>query len=470
MAATVPMHVNATLPPTRAATLFLLGSALTACGRPEAPRDVLLVTIDTLRADLVGAYGHPRPATPRIDAIAERGLLFERHYSAVPKTAPSHTTMFTGLWPSEHGLRRNGHVLAPEVPVLAEAFAGAGYTTAAVVGSMVLESRFGLDRGFDLYDDDIPLADGERRGRRTNAERFASDVVDHALAILRSRDDREPLFLWVHVFDPHAPFEAPEAHIQPGSREDFRRRVEPSRLFTPDQLINAYIGYELEVAYTDHHLGRLFDAWDQRSGPAGSIVAITSDHGEGLGEHGFLDHGLYLYEEQLHVPLVVRAAGLLPAGERVSQPTSMVDLAATLTSLAGIDSDLPGTDLRTLLQGGAPRPVVAERPLYGEWDYDRPSRKAALELYPDRGNSRGAQLTVVADDWKLIESSDVQPELYGLRDDPREQQNLGALQGERLQALRDALGTWKSSLRPPADGGELTDEGTLQMLEALGYR
>lgn len=459
--------------PTLLSTSLLLWT-LTACApTDDAPRDVLFITVDTLRADMVGVNGHPRPSTPNLDRIGEAGVVFERHYSTVPMTAPSHATMFTGLWVAEHGLLRNGNTFPAEVPTLAETYREAGYRTAAVIGSMVLDKKFGMDRGFDVFDQSIELRDGLRRRRKTSAERYASEVVDVALSILDDTPQDQPLFLWVHVFDPHAPFEAPERHIEAaGSKVHFRPRLENTRLFLREELLGAYLGYELEIAYTDHELGRLLEAWDTRERGPNSVVAITSDHGEGMGEHGLMEHALFLYEEQLHVPLVIRAPGRIEPGSRVETPTSMIDLAATLVELAtpGADSPLPGADLTGALRGEAVRTVAAERPYFSDFDLELAPRAQALTLYEDRGNARGAQVTLIDSDWKFIKSADVQPEIYDLVEDPSELENLYREQSERLAEFESRLGQWSQGLAPTAASESLEDEDTLRMLEALGYR
>ncbi|WP_419191813.1 sulfatase [Engelhardtia mirabilis] len=449
--------------------------ALTACSHaPKGPRDVLLVTIDTLRADMLSSYGHPRRSTPNLDALAASGARFERHYSTAPMTGPSHATMLTGLYSSEHGLLRNGKLYPSEPPCLPEELADAGYQTLAVVGSKVLDAKFGMDRGFDVYDDEINIEDGERRGRPVSAERYASEVVDTALAYLGEMSESEPVFAWIHVFDPHAPFEAPvELLPRRNVQAIFDDRLEPSELFDRAHLLKAYIGYELEIAYTDQEIGRLLEGWNARERGRDSVVCVTSDHGEGMGEHGYMGHGLYLYDEQLHVPLILRARGVFEPGLVVSERTSAIDLGATLLGLSGAVEEvrLPGGDLAAFGRGeGGPRDVVAERPLFSEWDLDQSQRRAALDQFDDRGNARGTHVALVADDWKYIWSSDVGPELYDLVADPREVSNVAAQAEQRLGDLAERFDLWRRARQPAFVNEELDDDETLKMLEELGYR
>lgn len=291
---------------------------------------MLLVTIDTLRADRVGAYGDAAARTPRLDALAREGTLFEAAFSPVPLTLPAHATLLTGLLPPQHGVRGNGSfALGPDPRTLAEALKQRGLATAAFVGGFPLARRFGLDRGFDVYDDAMERAPGLHFDF---AERRADRVVAGATTWLARTAG--PAFLWVHLYDPHAPYDPPEAY----------RDADP---------------YRGEIAFADAMLGRLLDAWDARPGP--SVVAVTSDHGEAFGEHGEESHGLFVYDTTLRVPLVLREPDRR-APRRVAASVGIADVAATLAELAGAEA-LPGQSLlRPAPRGDAP----AARPLYAE--------------------------------------------------------------------------------------------------------
>lgn len=472
------------------AALGLLPCAA-GCSKAPAPpivRDVLFITMDTTRPDLIGAFGHPRPSTPSLDRIASAGAVFTRHYSTSSMTCPSHASMFTGLVPAEHGLVRNGRVLGAGLPTVAGELSLAGFQTAAVVGSKVLDRRFELDRGFDIYADQIAVGEGVRS---TGAERPASEVVDVALEILATADRDRPLFLWVHVFDPHRPFVELEGRPRPGAIEHFMQRVEPSELYRLKRLATEFAQYEAEIHATDAELGRLLEAWDARAAapdaPRPDAVVVTADHGEGMGEHGYARHMLYVYEEQIRVPLIVRARDAIEGGARSDAATSMLDLGRTLLGLAGaVDGStgagsfeggrLPGEDLVPLLSdAAAPRTrVVAQRPLLGEHKLSMPAIAAALVMHPDRGRSRADQFALVADrgnvPLKYIWSSDTPPELYDLAADPTESDNLAARRTEMVAELQAELDAWRAGLREAPDSDELTDEDTLRMLEELGYR
>lgn len=461
----------------RSPPLFLVALLAVACAESRPP-DCLLVTVDTLRSDFLSCYGYPRLATPRIDALAEAGALFEQHYTTIATTAPAHATLLTGLYPREHGLLRNGPPLDPDVPYLPEFLQEAGYRTGASIGARVLASRAGFARGFEFFDEDFGESVLKPGGRNAKYERFATSVVDRALEFLE-RDDGRPTFLWVHLYDPHHPFEPPEpSPLQPNrALEFFAKRAEPSEAFSRSYLATLLAGYEAEVSYTDRQLGRLLDAWDRRDGAPGSLVVLTSDHGEGLGEHMYEGHGFFLYEEQLRIPLVLRMSGRVPAAARVTAATSSVDLPATLLDLLGLPAALPGRSLRPDLEGEGSEPermIFAERRAYSDADLER---KEALQALRERvsgqpGASSGEKCALVSGDWKLVWNQTGSHELYNLRRDPREALNL-VLEGtdgvDGAQALLRQVERWRRRAAQRAPVPDELDDETRSMLDALGY-
>jgi hypothetical protein len=245
--------------------------------------NVLFVTIDTLRADRLPAYGGKNLETPAIDALAARGVLFERCVTATPLTLPSHTTIFSGTLPVHHGVRDNGAFTVPaELPLLAELFHAREYSTAAFVSAFVLDSRWKLNRGFDVYFDQF---DTRQQNLLSigDIERPAGDTVDAALDWLKRRDPAKPFFLWIHLFDPHAPYSPP-----PPFSEEYKDRP--------------YLG---EIAYVDSELGRLLRSIESDGLGDRTAIVLAGDHGESLGEHGENGHGFFLYEPSLHVPLML---------------------------------------------------------------------------------------------------------------------------------------------------------------------
>lgn len=394
------------------AAILLLSLAGVGCREtPRRPVNVLFITIDTFRADRLG------PATPALARLGREGVRFDAADSPVPLTLPAHASLMSGLWPLHHGLRNNGDGAFPaDRDTLATISARAGYRTGAFVGSFILDHRFGLDRGFERYDDEIVrnMADG---GGTFDAERRGSEVADRALAWLRQSDTR-PFFAWVHLYDAHAPYAPPPPYPQT---------------------------YDGEVAYVDAQVSRLLAAVDRRN----TIVVVAGDHGESLGEHGELTHGLLLYEPTLHVPMIVAVPSLPPRVIRT--PISTVDLAPTVAALAGLPFPKPvdGRDLSSdLREGHEPAPA----PVYAETQY--PASFGWSEL----ASMRMASTKVI---------SAPSPELYNLQADPGETTNL--LMSER-RAYRD-LSSRLDQLRATAvaSSPSTVDAETRAKLISLGY-
>jgi arylsulfatase A-like enzyme len=392
-----------------------------ACARvrlPAPPPSVLLVTIDTLRADRVGAYGDAAARTPSLDGLARDGMLFEAVLSPVPLTLPAHATLLTGLMPPQHGVRGNGSfALGSSARTLAEAMKQRGLATAAFVGAFPLARRFGLDRGFDVYDDAFERAPGLHFDF---PERRADRVVGAASAWLSRTPG--PVFLWVHLYDPHAPYDPPEGF----------RGADP---------------YRGEVAFADAMLGRLVAAWGAR--PGASVVAVTADHGEAFGEHGEESHGLFVYDTTLRVPLILKGAGL-PAARRVATRVSLADVAATLAQLAGAEA-LPGTSLVPGATQGSESPADS---LYAE----------TLAPRLDFGWSELRSLQQGR--YKYIRAP--RPELYDLGADPAESRNLADASPQLAAQLSAAL---DAALRRfgEAESRRGPDPEAAERLRALGY-
>jgi arylsulfatase A-like enzyme/predicted Zn-dependent protease len=313
----------------RSAAPLLLCAALAACGgaTPPAPAadrpSILLVTLDTTRADSIG----PEAAgveTPAFNALAARGRRFRQAYATVPETLPSHAAMLTGLYPAGHGIHENGRFLSAGHPVLADRLKHAGYRTAAFVSSFVLSRRFGLARGFDVYDDKTAAG---------GPERPAQETTDAALATIDEWAG-QPTFLWVHYFDPHAPYAPPEP-------------------FKSRHAKKPYLG---EVAAMDQQLGRLVQAFEQRAkGPI--AIVVVSDHGEGLGDHGEALHGHLVYQSTMHVPLVIAGPGVAPG--IADEPVSTRRVYHTILDWAGVDAanSLRGSSTEVVL-GEAMKPFL----------------------------------------------------------------------------------------------------------------
>src|SRR6266446_2713632 len=322
-------------------TASLLPWASTAFAAPVAAPNVVVITIDTLRADHVGCYGYKQIHTPNIDALAADGARFEHAYTAVPVTLPSHTVMFTGTYPMLSGMHDfAANKLNPTQPTLASVLKEHGYATAAVIGSAVLDSRFGLNRGFDFYYDHFDF-NRLQESNLEEMERPGNLVADVTLGWL-AKNSQKKFFLWMHLYDPHFPYRPPE----PYSRE---YAAQP---------------YDGEIAFADEQVGRLLRFLKDKGLYQNTVIVVSGDHGESLGEHGEKTHGFFIYNVTMHVPLIIHLPGN-PATQTVADPVSLVDLMPTVLAATGLDipSQVQGRSLLSSLRG---EKIDRDRTLYGE--------------------------------------------------------------------------------------------------------
>jgi arylsulfatase A-like enzyme/tetratricopeptide (TPR) repeat protein len=388
--------------------VFLLVSGfwflVSFCAKPEQPKyNILLITLDTFRADRLGAL------TPNLTRLANEGVRFDNAQSAVPLTLPSHSTILSGMLPLHHGVRNNGAGSFPtDRPTLATLLSSNGYRTAAFIGAFVLDHRFGLNRGFDVYDDEIPR--DPTLGDHLEAERRGDVVVDRALAWLGQSDAR-PSFTWVHLYDAHAPYV-------------------PS--------------YDGEIAFVDAQVQRLLETMDREH----TIIIIAGDHGEALGEHGELTHGLLLYEPSLRVPMILSAPGIDP--QVVKTPVSLTDIAPTLAGLMKFELKTDGRDLSPSLRKKKEPPAAD---LYAETEYPTVFGWSGLSALR-RGHH------------KYISSP--APELYDLAGDPRESKNIYSEDRRTMRALSTALASLTTTASKPAPS-TTPDAETMAKLASLGY-
>ncbi len=397
-----------------------IGCAPAPPAKPQRP-NILLVTIDTFRADRVGIG-----LTPTIDRLAAGGLRFTAARSAVPLTLPSHATIHTGLMPPAHGVRENGvDTLASTHQTIASLLKKAGYATAAFVGAFVLDHRFGLAQGFDTYDDQI--ARDPDAADRLEAERPAAAVVDRALAWLNQgprTKDQGPFFLWLHLYDPHAPYTPPKEFLPPGRRP-----------------------YDGEIAYADAQLARVLDALKTGGLIEHTMIVIAGDHGEGLGEHGELTHGMLLYDSTLRVPLVIADAsrGFHPHSV-MAQPVSLAEIAPTILGAVGVapPAEMNGRDLTRMSR-------VYD--VYSETEYPRAAGWSPLRALTDGR-------------WKTIRAGAVR-EVYDLQNDPREQHDVAASQ-TTVAAAMAARADQIHSATGAAAGRAISPEAQ-ERLRSLGY-
>ena len=409
-------------------TLLALG-----CGdRQPRPRNLLLVTLDTLRADRLGSYGYEAAQTPNLDRLAERGLRFSRAATVMPLTLPAHASLMTGTHPGFHGVRDNGgFYLEEESETLAEVLSAHGFRTGGFVGAFVLDSRWGIGQGFERFFDDFDLTEFDDAPGMDAIQRPGSVVVDQALAWLEAAA-AEPFFAWVHLYDAHTPYQAPEP---------FRSRFPATRDGA----------YDAEIAFADAQVGRLLDALDKQGRLEDTLVAVLADHGEMLGEHDEVTHGFFLYEAAVRIPLLIAGPGI-PAAE-IDRQVRIVDLLPTL--LARFDlappPDAQGVDLLPLARGeGLRLPALSE-----SW-------------FP-RYHYGWSELTALQDGrYKYIRAP--RPELYDLVADPGERDNLVEREPERAASLAAALDRLEGELSTErAHEPQPIDDETASRLQALGY-
>lgn len=438
------------------ACLGAVALALLSCSRAERP-SVLIVTIDTLRSDRLGCYGAPHMKTPGFDRIASEGVLFADCSSPIPETSPAHVSILSGLYPKNHGNRQNGTPVDSAVPLLPELFRERGYVTAGFVSGFPLAAKFGLARGFDHYDDYLVDGFTTRGGNVQGTERGGEKTVDSFLFWLRKVED--PFLAWVHLFDPHSVYAAPGPYRRMFYSGEERSPANRSMdgIDLPGYLMLSGITdvqypvalYEGEVAYTDQQLRRLLDGLMEKGILDETLVVVVADHGESLIEHAYyFGHSHFLYQQSINVPLLLRWPGVLPRGEIVLEPASILDLSGTICEMLDIDRAIP-TDGRSLL------PLI-----HGA------SRKVE-PLFLERSALAGPGMAAVRmGEWKYVRSDERGEELYNLESDPGEESNECTADPDRAVKFRSLLDRWRAdSHAPPA----VLDEETREVLRSLGY-
>lgn len=392
--------------------------------------NIMLITLDTTRADHIGAYGYLHGRTPVIDALAAQGVRFAHAQSPVPLTLPAHASIMTGTYPTFHGLRNNGsYFLPPQAETLAEILKNRGYRTAAFVSSFILDSRFGLDQGFDVYSDRMDTVGGIKD---LQSERPAGEVFSDFDAWLTSFDGSRPFFCWLHFYDPHLPYAPPEP-------------------FKSDPALAPYDG---EIANVDVNVGRVFERLRSRGLYDDTLIVLAGDHGEGFGEHGESGHGIFCYQETLAVPLLMRFPGKRSGPAVIDEVVDLVDIMPTL--LAAVGEPVPPH-----VQGISLLPLMAGKP--------GPERELYFESLYAKEDMGGAPLAgMLTGGWKYIDLP--RPECYDVKTDPGEKNNLVASETARADRLRSRLKEWQArSPRQNIDTARAISAEERRRLESLGY-
>ena len=390
------------------------------------PTNIVLITLDTVRADHLHCYGNAKIKTPTIDALANRGVLFEKAVAQAPLTLPSHASMFTGTNPNVHHVRdTGGFVLQPSSVTMATILRKHGWNTAAFVSAVVLKRAFGFNQGFSTYDDRMPGGSGGEGMMRN-----AGVTVDHALAWLNTQSS-QPFFVWLHFYDAHQPYVQPPAEFQ--------------RQYPGDT-------YDAEIAYMDQQLGRFVSAVKKKSSAQNTLFIVLSDHGESLGDHGEYQHGVFLYDSTVRIAWIMAGPGV-PSGVRVLQQARTIDLLPTVL-------DLMGGKESSAVQGTSLVPAFSGKPVATEYSYEE-------TMYPKFIMNWASLRGIHTADWMYVRAP--KPELYDLKTDPAELHNVIDAHPKEYRELDAQLKLLIGNNGKEKVVSQQMDEQTMQKLRSLGY-
>lgn len=416
--------------------------ALVALLASAASPDIYLISVDTLRADHLGCYGYDLPTSPNIDRLAAESLLFEDFICEVPLTGPSFSSMMTAHYPRTTGATKNGIRIPDWAPTVAENLKDAGYETVCVQSNWTLKSKLsGLDRGFDVYDDDMDT----KRWGVLKPERLGDDVLERSLILLEERDAAKPLFAWFHFSDPHAPYK-------------MRKKYNPSgkRSATMNETDSARARYDSEIAFADAQIAQLIEAIPKEN----AFIVFVGDHGESLYEHDYLGHGRRIYQTGLHVPFMIHGPNIEPG--RTDAPARGIDLGVTLLALAGIDPMKGMVGLNLLQSEAIPRDRMRVVETYGGAVPQISGVREMLENAPPMRQS------VLHEGWKLIQLGP-RTELYNLIDDPEELDNRAKEKPDRVDKLAKVIEAWSAAYKRGDSDEAALNEDDLEALDSLGY-
>ena len=419
---------------------------ITYCRHTRPKPNLLLITLDTTRADRLGCYGYAKAITPALDSLAQNGSLFKYVYAPAPITLPSHATMLTGLYPPEHGLRNNGkNSLNAQVPLLPEILSKHGYQTGAFIASTILNAKFGLNRGFQFYDDKSKeTADNNSIDLMADDDnmiqdyRPANEITDAAIKWFSGIQQDHPFFCWVHYYDPHNP------------RYDHRETF-PAHQFDSK--------YDAEIAFMDLHISRLLSFLHDRDLLENTVIVAVGDHGESLGEHGENTHGLTVYNAVMRVPLLISFPNRIKPGLRISTPVSLVDLFPTILSMLSVNTESQGQALKDIMTRSA-APALAGK--------ETEARAWYGETYATWENFKWAPLKSYADkEWKYIHTA--KPELYNTVSDPNELTNIIGEHSDIAANMREKLLAECNNMMITEPGTVKLDPDEIKALQSLGY-
>lgn len=405
----------------KAFILIILFILFSGCSRSPKNWNILLITLDTTRADRIGCYGYGKAKTPNLDRLTQKGVKFENAYCQVPLTLPSHCSILTGTYSIYHGVRNNGNYkLSDKVETLAEVLRAKGWRTSAFVASFSLDSRFGLDQGFELYDDDM-----EERMKTFLSERRAEAVYEAFKRWHRGKGEGK-WFSWVHFYDPHLPYDPPES---------WRTELEDR--------------YDGEIAYMDYWLGKLIEEVREEK----TLIVVVEDHGESLGEHGERDHGIFLYEVSMRVPFIMVAPKIFPQKKIVKANVRTIDTMPTIFDFLKIEKSekIQGESLLSYINGRK----MKDLPFYME------------TVYPKESFNWSELKGVVNGEWKYIFAP--KEELYNIRKDPHENENLFEGEKEKAERLKTLMESMEKEFISGISGKRVLSREDEERLRSLGY-
>jgi len=395
----------------------------------DSELNVLLVTLDTTRADRIGVYGHTLAKTPNLDALARDGVRFENAYCQVPLTLPSHVSILTGTYPVYHHVHNNGfYYLNPDLVTVADVFRQEGYKTSAFVGSYTVDSSYGIDKGFDLFDDKL----GEEELLKTFRSERTADKVYEVFAQWLDANPTEKFFSWVHFFDPHTPYMPPSPF-----KEEFAGRP-----------------YDGEIAFMDFYVGKVIEKLKEKKVFDKTLICLAGDHGEAIGDHGEADHGLFLYESTMKVPFIIHAKGHLPSGRVIGSAVRLIDIMPTLLDAVKISvpADVQGESLLPFITGRKKRDL----PSYIE------------TVYPRENYGWSELIGLIDNGWKYIQAPSL--ELYDLKNDPAEVANLTDSQSQRVRDMKERMERLIADSSSDIDARRKNvSQEELTRLRSLGY-
>lgn len=459
--------------------LFLLSLIMSAIGWnlflkskvPEPIYDhIIFITIDTLRADHMGSYGYPRNTTPFLDSLAQKGVLFQKAISAMSTTLPSHISMFTSLYPVQHKVFNNGEILDDTFYTMAEYFKENGYQTAAIVSTDRHFKSGGLSQGFAYFNEPI-LNEGEKY-------RNAEATINQTLSFLQRVDSDKKLFLWVHLFDPHIPYEKRDSYIEQVTQNfngvnfyDFltnEHHIDPSTYDSVSDMIEYINLYDSEISFVDFQLKRFNAYLTDMKFNQNALWVITSDHGEGLGNHGWLEHSKNIYNEQLHVPLIIYTPQNVFSPNQIKHQVESIDIFPTLSDMIHQPLHLK---VPTLSGNSFAKDLTKK---WFHWNRKKwalsQRRSFDISSIDMKKYAPGSAYAIQNYEFKYILNTEDQDELYDLRRDPHELQNLLLEQHSLTEVDPNFILNWVNQLETSNEiKSKKVDQDTINKLKSLGY-